>query len=152
MGFFAFLVTVFLTAFLAETFFLTTFFAFFFTTFFAFLTTFFFGLGSSLTSLKDPLTGTSFLAANIFLMASLALTLALSALAILLLAKTYLRMAWRDEPPRSFRALMAPAIMTANGGCAGLTAGFLALTTFLAGAAASAMVAMLRLLELQSPC
>merc|ERR1712106_8020 len=100
MGFFAFLVTVFLTAFLAETF---------------FLTTFFFGLGSSLTSLKDPLTGTSFLAANIFLMASLALTLALSALAILLLAKTYLRMARRDEPPRSFMALMAPAIMTANG-------------------------------------
>merc|ERR1712106_397367 len=142
MGFFAFFAAGFLA-------FLTT---FFLTTFFAFLTTFFFGLGSSLASLKDPLTATIFFAANIFLMASLARTLALSASAILLLARTYLRIAWREEPPRSFRALMAPAIMTANGGCAGLTAGFLAFTTFLAGAATSTMIAMLRLLELQSPC
>merc|ERR1712128_304405 len=102
-GFFAFFAAGFLA-------FLTT---FFLTTFFAFLTTFFFGLGSSLTSLKDPLTATIFLAANIFLMASLARTLALSASEILSFAKTYLRIAWREEPPRSFRALMAPAIMTA---------------------------------------
>merc|ERR1712106_754810 len=102
MGFFATFFTTFLTTFFAAgflavfltTFFLTTFFAFFLTTFFAFfLTIFFFGLGASLASLKDPLTAMSFLAANIFLMASLARTLALSASAILLLARTYLRMA-----------------------------------------------------------
>merc|ERR1711874_838490 len=109
-GFFAFLTAVFFTAFLADFFFgFLAFLAGFF-----FLTTFFFlGLGASLASLKDPLTGTSFLAANIFLMASLARALALSASAILLLAKMYLRMAWREEPPRSFRALIAAAIMTA---------------------------------------
>merc|ERR1712128_180384 len=111
MGFLATFLTGFLAAgFLAAGFlaflsagffaFLTT---FFFTTFFAFLVTFFFGLGSSLASLKDPLTATIFLAANSFLMASLARTLALSASAILLLARMYFMMAWREEPPRSFR-------------------------------------------------
>merc|ERR1712142_458476 len=102
-GFFAFF-TFFAAGFLA-------FLAFFAAGFLAFLA--FLGLGSSLASLKDPLTGTSFLAANIFLMASLARTLALSASAILLLARMYLRIAGREEPPRSFRALMAAAIMTA---------------------------------------
>jgi len=53
--------------------------------FFTFLA--FFGLSSSLASLRDPFTGTSFLAANIFLMASLTWTLALSASEIFLFAE-----------------------------------------------------------------
>ncbi|CAL4060155.1 unnamed protein product [Meganyctiphanes norvegica] len=53
--------------------------------FFTFLA--FFGLSSSLASLRDPFTGTNFLAANIFLMASLTWTLALSASEIFLFSE-----------------------------------------------------------------
>merc|ERR1740137_290045 len=143
-GFFAAFLTGFFT-FLAAGFFATFlgFFAFFLTTFLTFLTFFTF---STLGSLKDALTWMTFLAANIFLTASLTRTCALAASATLLLAMMYLRMALRDEPPRSLRAAMAAATMTAYGGCAAFTAGFFALgATFLAGAA-SAMV-LVELLE-----
>merc|ERR1740137_415 len=152
-GFFAgFLATFLAAGFFAA--FLTGFFAFlaagFFATFFAFLTTFLtfftFLTFSTLGSLKDALTWMTFLAANIFLTASFTRTCALAASATLLLAMMYLRMALRDEPPRSLRAAMAAATMTAYGGCAAFTAGFFALgATFFAGAA-SAMV-LVELLE-----
>merc|ERR1712128_309411 len=110
-GFFAaFLAAGFFAAFLAAGFF-----AAFFAGFLAFLTTFFAGFlafltfltFSTLASLKDPLTGRMVLAANIFLMASLTRTAAFFSSPTLLLARMYLRMAGRDEPPRSFRAAMA---------------------------------------------
>merc|ERR1712083_296230 len=80
-------------------------------------------------------------AARAFLSASLRGPAALAA-STLLLATTYLRMAWREEPPLSLRALMAVRIMALNGGWAAGLATFLALTTFLAGAA-SAIVCVL---------
>merc|ERR1719211_1021388 len=80
-------------------------------------------------------------AARAFLRASFRGPAALAA-STLLLATMYLRIAWRDEPPLSLRALMAVRIMALNGGWAAGLATFLALTTFLAGAA-SAIVCVL---------
>merc|ERR1712128_321791 len=130
MGFFAaFLATGFLAAFFAAflaagffaAFLAAGFFAAFFAGFLAFLTTFFAGFLAFLTfltfstfaSLKDPFTGRMVLAANIFLMASLTRVAAFFSSPTLLLARTALRMAWRDEPPRSFKVAMAAAIMAA---------------------------------------
>merc|ERR1712106_854756 len=113
-GFFAtFLAAGFFAAFLAAGFF-----AAFFAGFLAFLTTFFAGFLAFLTfstfaSLKEPFTGRMVLAANIFLMASLTRVAAFFSSPTLLLARTALRMAWRDEPPRSFKVAIAAAIMAA---------------------------------------
>merc|ERR1712176_307963 len=70
-------------------------------------------------SLKEPApffpaaaAATTFLAAIILARASLTRTAALAA-STLLLATTYLRMAWREEPFLSPRPLMAAAIITA---------------------------------------
>merc|ERR1719416_194463 len=83
-------------------------------------------------------------AARAFLRASFSGPAALAA-STLLLATTYLRMAWRDEPPLSLRAGMAARIIALNGGWAAGLATFLALTAFTTGAgAASAIVCLLR--------
>merc|ERR1712029_586110 len=97
----------------------------FLATFFAlgFLVTgFFFSALTTAGSLKQPAPflpaappATTFLAADIFLRASFTRTWAFAA-STLLLATMYLRMACRDEPFLSLRALMAVAIMVAYGG------------------------------------
>ena len=78
-----------------------------------------------------------FLAATIFLAASLARTWALASSVILLLATMCLRVVLCEESLFSFRA---SAIMTWQGGWAGFTAGFLALGALLAGAAAASVM------------
>merc|ERR1719411_2335603 len=84
-----------------------------------FLTAFFFSALGFSASLKQPAPflpaappATTFLASAIFLRAFFTPRGALAA-STLLLAITYLRMAWREEPFLSLRALMAAAIITA---------------------------------------
>merc|ERR1711964_223390 len=119
------------------------FFAFGFLAFFAlgFLAFGFLAFGALAGNLKEPApflpaaaSGTNFLAASIFLRAKRTRTAALAA-STLLLATTYLRMAWREEPFLSASFLMAAVIMAAYGGwAAGAFLAFLAL-----GAAADMM-------------
>merc|ERR1719384_3116722 len=98
--------------------------------FLAFLT--FLGL-ATLTSLYLPaplpaaLALTTVPLARPRLRASRRWTAALAA-STLLLATMCLRMAWREEPPRSFSPVRAAAIMALNGGWAAGLAAFLALT------------------------
>merc|ERR1711881_60808 len=87
--------------------------------FFAFLALGFLALGSLAGSLKLPApflpavaADTNFLAATIFLRARRTRTAALAA-STLLLATTYLRMAWREEPFLSARPLTAAVIIAA---------------------------------------
>merc|ERR1711971_847083 len=145
-GFLAFLAAGFLAAFL-------TFLGFLALGFLTFLT--FFGF-STFPALNFPaplpaaLALTTVPAARAFLRASLRGPAALAA-STLLLTTTYLRMAWRDEPPLSLRAVMAVRIMALNGGWAACLATFLALTTFLTGAgAASAIVFVVVVLDSNS--
>merc|ERR1712121_301916 len=114
--------------------------AFGFLAFFAlgFLAFGFLAFGALAGNLKDPApflpaaaAGTNFLAASIFLRAKRTRTAALAA-STLLLATTYLRIAWREEPFLSASFLMAAVIMAAYGGWA--AGAFLAL-----GAAADMM-------------
>merc|ERR1712112_462509 len=78
----------------------------------------FLALGSLAGSLKEPApflpaaADTNFLAASIFLRDRRTRTAALAA-STLLLATMYLRMAWREEPFLSARALMAVLIIAA---------------------------------------
>merc|ERR1712153_150031 len=147
-----FLAAGFLAAFLAAGF-LAAFFgflAFLALGFFAFLT--FFGL-TTLTSLYDPAplpVALAILRAPLTtprLRARRTWTAALAA-STLLLATIDLRMAWREEPVRSFRVVMAVAIITEYLGWA---AG--ALGAFLAGAAAGADMMMFCVgYSLESPC
>merc|ERR1712190_196822 len=87
--------------------------------FLAFLAAGFFALGSLAASLKDPApflpaaaAATRALEATSFFRASLTRVGALAA-STLLLATMYLRMAWREEPFLSARALTAALIMAA---------------------------------------
>merc|ERR1712128_304105 len=105
---------------------------------FGFLTVFF----STEASLKEPdpflpatAADTTFLAAINFARARRTRTAALAA-STLLLATTYLRIAWREDPFLSPSPLMAAAIMVAYGGWA---AGVFGLVT-LGAAAASAIL------------
>merc|ERR1711892_1495533 len=144
-GFFAFLAAGFF-AFLTFLTFLT----FLALGFFAFLT--FFGL-TTLTSLYDPAplpVALAILRAPLTTPRSRARRTWTAALAAstLLLATIDLRMAWRGEPVRSFRVVMAVAIITEYLGWA---AG--ALGAFLAGAAAGADMMMFRVgYSFESPC
>merc|ERR1712036_103508 len=87
--------------------------------FLAFLALGFLALGSLAGSLKDPApflpaaaADTNFLAASIFLRARRTRTAALAA-STLLLATTYLRIAWREDPFLSASPLTAAVIMAA---------------------------------------
>merc|ERR1711972_988383 len=75
------------------------------------------------------------------------------------LAAMYFLMAWRDEPPLSFRVLMAAFTIVAVGGWFGVVFGFLAFAAFLGLAATSVIlrisVILLRvkyLFYIKSPC
>merc|ERR1712128_295743 len=142
MGFLAaFLAAGFLAAFLAAGFLAAFLAGFFLTTFLALgflaLTAFF----STAASLNEPdpflpatAADTTFLATINLARARRTRTAALAA-STLLLATTYLRMAWREDPFLSPSPLMAAAIMVAYGGWAAATLG---LAAFLALGAATA--------------
>merc|ERR1712033_50077 len=146
LAFFAagFLAAGFLAAFGLAAFLAADFLAFFAAGFLAalgFLAFGFLAFGALAGNLKEPApflpaaaAGTNFLAASIFLRAKRTRTAALAA-STLLLATTYLRIAWREEPFLSASFLMAAVIMAAYGGwAAGAFLAFLAL-----GAAADMM-------------